>query len=205
MKKYSLVFVFIFIALSSCNNKASDSDKTLKDSSATIKEKSADSTSGQSIFVIADSFQTQHNKNFVLSSLAGKPTVLAMIFTNCGFACPRITSDMVNIADSLKENRNKVNFVLISFDIARDTPAQLQKFAKKMDLDSNWILLHGSEQVTRTVSVLLNVQYEKDAEGNFSHSNLISVLDKNGVLNFQKEGLEADHKETIDKINALLK
>ena len=205
MKKYTLP-LFLIIVLFGCKNKSSDSDKTfLKDSTGITKEKETDSTSGQSIFVIADTFQTQHNKNITLSSLAGKPTVVAMIFTNCGFACPRITSDMVNIADSLKENRNKVNFVLISFDIARDTPAQLQKFAKKMALDSNWILLHGSEQVTRTVSVLLNVQYEKDAEGNFSHSNLISVLDKNGVLNFQKEGLEADHKETIDKINALLK
>ena len=52
--------------------------------------------------------------------------------------------------------------------------------------------LHGSEQAVRTLSVLLNVQFEKDAEGNFSHSNIISVLDKGGVLRFQKEGLNAD-------------
>lgn len=205
MKKYSIVLLFIIVALLSCNNKTSDSDKTIKDSSVATKDNSPDSTVGQSIFIVDDTFQTQYNKNISLSSLTGKPTVMAMIFTNCGFACPRITSDMKNIADSLRGNRNKVNFVLISFDIVRDNPAQLLKFAKKMELDSSWILLHGSEQVVRTVSVLLNVQYEKDAEGNFSHSNVISVLDKNGVLSFQKEGLEADHKETIDKINALLK
>ena len=65
--------------------------------------------------------------------------------------------------------------------------------------------MHGSEQVVRTLSVLLNVQFEKDADGNFSHSNLISVLDKDGILSFQKEGLEADHTETVDKINELIK
>lgn len=55
-------------------------------------------------------------------------------------------------------------------------------------------------------SVLLNVQYEKDAEGNFSHSNsnLVSVVDKNGVLQYQKEGLGAAHTETIKTIQKLI-
>jgi len=51
----------------------------------------------------------------------------------------------------------------------------------------------------------LNVQYEKDAEGNFSHSNLVSVLDKHGVLKYQKEGLGAEHTETINTIQKLMK
>ena len=59
-------------------------------------------------------------------------------------------------------------------------------------------------QAVRTLSVLLNVQFEKDAEGNFSHSNIISVLDKNGVLRFQKEGLNADQAETIANIKQVL-
>ncbi len=140
-----------------------------------------------------------------MSSLKGKPTVVGMVFTSCGYACPRLTSDMKNIAGKLKDDREKVNFVQVSFDTEKDTPEQLKKFAKQMHLDENWILLHGNEETVRTLSVLLNVQFEKDAEGNFSHSNLISVLDKNGVLAFQKEGLEADHKETIGKIEGLLK
>lgn len=112
---------------------------------------------------------------------------------------------MKDIAEKLKDNREKVNFVLISFDTERDTPPQLEKFARQMELDRNWTLLHGNEVSVRTLSVLLNVQYEKDADGNFSHSNVISVLDKNGVLVFQKEGLEADYTETINKINELIK
>jgi protein SCO1 len=112
---------------------------------------------------------------------------------------------MKGIADKLKDNKEKVNFVLISFDTERDTPPQLEKFARQMNLDRSWTLLHGSEVSVRTLSVLLNVQFEKDADGNFSHSNLISVLDKNGVLDFQKEGLEADHKETVHRINELVK
>lgn len=50
------------------------------------------------------------------------------------------------------------------------------------------------------------MQYEKDAEGNFSHSNsnLVSVLDKNGVLQYQKEGLGAALTETIKTIQKLI-
>ncbi|MEO6812599.1 MAG: hypothetical protein ABI172_01615, partial [Ginsengibacter sp.] len=70
--------------------------------------------------------------------------------------------------------------------------------------DKNFTLLHGSEEAVRTLSVLLNVQFEKDAEGNFSHSNIISVLDKDGTLRFQKEGLDADHAETVSTIKQLL-
>ena len=159
--------------------------------------------SSESIYMLPDTFQTQDNKIVTLKDFAGKPTVVGMIFTNCTYACPRLTADMKNIEDTLKSKDGKINFLLISFDSERDSAAQLKKFAKDLDLDANWTLLHGSEQAVRTLSVLLNVQFEKDAEGNFSHSNIISVLDKGGVLRFQKEGLNADAAETIKNIAQL--
>jgi protein SCO1/2 len=154
--------------------------------------------------MLENTFKTQHNTNFQLSSLKGKPTVVGMIFTNCTYACPRLTSDIKNISKNLGDKKDKVNFVLISFDTARDNPKQLKKFANEMGLDREWVLLHGNEETIRTLSVLLNVQFEKDAEGNFSHNNLVSVLDKNGVLTYQKEGLEAIHKETNDTLLKLI-
>ena len=205
MKKYIALFLSAAM-LYGCNtgNTASISNSDNAKTSVKKAVKEDGSASAESIFTATDVFKTQDNKDFVLSSLNGKPTVVGMIFTNCGYACPRLTGDMKNIADKLKGQRNKVNFVLISFDTERDNPSQLKKFQKQMGLDDDWILLHGAEEAVRTLSVLLNVQFEKDAEGNFSHSNLITVLDKKGSIAFQKEGLEADHKETIDKIEGLL-
>ncbi len=202
MKKYIAHLLFVAV-LYSCTT-GTTASLTNSGSVTSVIPKQTAAASAESIFVISDTFQTQNNKNFVLSSLNGKPTVVGMIFTNCGYACPRLTGDMKNISDKLKSHRNKVNFVLISFDTQRDNPGQLKKFQKEMGLDESWILLHGSEETVRTLSVLLNVQFEKDAEGNFSHSNLITVLDKKGTLAFQKEGLDADHKETINKIEGLL-
>lgn len=161
--------------------------------------------SSQSIYQLTDTFQTQENRNLTLSSFAGKPTIVGMIFTNCTYACPRLTADIKDIEEKFKEENGKINFLLVSFDSKRDGPAQLKEFAEKSGLDANWTLLHGSEEAVRTLSVLLNVQFEKDAEGNFSHSNIISVLDKGGILRFQKEGLNADQSETIANIQELLR
>ena len=207
MKKYITIFLVTGISYG-CNNTKDPSSVTSVNRDTAqrqIPTKDTSAVSAESIFSITDTFQSQNKKNFVLSSLKGKPTVVGMIFTSCGYACPRLTSDMRNIAGELKGDRARVNFVQVSFDTDRDNPDELKKFAKQMGLDDNWILLHGSEETVRTLSVLLNVQFEKDAEGNFSHSNVISVLDKNGVLAFQKEGLEADHDETMGKIEDLLK
>jgi protein SCO1/2 len=160
--------------------------------------------SSESIYQLPDTFETQDNKKITLSSFAGKPTVVGMIFTHCTYACPRLTADIKDIEDKIKSEKGDVNYLLISFDSERDLPDQLKKFANDHGLDKNWTLLHGSENAVRTLSVLLNVQFQKDAEGNFSHSNIISVLDKNGVLIFQKEGIDADPTETISAIKQSL-
>ncbi len=206
MKLIITIILLSAIASFSCNNAGPSvvSSKAEPAAAKQISIKSNSPVNAESLFMITDTFKTQNKKDFVLSSLAGKPTIVGMMFTSCGYACPRLTADIKSIADKLKQDKQKVNFVLVSFDTKRDNPDQLKKFSKEMGLDNNWILLHGNEQSVRTLSVLLNVQFEEDAEGNFSHSNLVSVLDKNGLLAFQKEGLEADHAETIGKIERLL-
>ena len=159
----------------------------------------------ESIYMLKDTFQTQDNKSVTLASFAGRPTVVGMIFTHCDFACPRLTADIKSIQEKLKKDDGKINFLLVSFDAERDNPAQLKKFAETYNLDKNWTLLHGNEDAVRTLSVLLNVQYIKDAEGNFSHSNIISVLDKKGSLLYQKEGLEANADVTLNTIESAIK
>jgi len=206
MKKYILTTLIISFLCSCHNGNTTSVNSSISAADNTARQTPAKNNhaSDESIFMVSDTFQTQNKKDLVLSSFAGKPTVVGMIFTNCSYACPKITAQMKNIDDQLKADGKKANFVLVSFDTKRDNPGQLKMFADMMKLDDSWILLRGSEQSVRTLSVLLNVQFEKDAEGNFSHSNIISVLDKNGVLAFQKEGLDADQKETVNKIEALL-
>ena len=110
----------------------------------------------------------------------------------------------MGISGRLGKLSNDVNFVLVSFDIKRDSPERLKAYAAEMDLPDNWILLCSNEDAVRTMSVLLNVQYEELEDGNFNHSNIVSVLNNNGELVFQVEGLEANQDGTIDTIKEIL-
>lgn len=214
MKAPILLFALVTILYSCTENSPSvksgnsaglSSAKTVKGSCCKAPLKSQlSSIPSESIFTLEDTFTTQNNARIKLSSLMNKPTVVGMIFTHCTYACPRLTSDMKSIYKNMGSKKDQVNYVLISFDTERDSPERLKEFAKEMDLDSNWTLLRGSEQSVRTLSVLLNVQYEKDMEGNFSHSNLVTVLDNKGVLKFQKEGLGADHQETLNVLQTFV-
>lgn len=200
--KNIIPLVSLVLALFSCGKSENKSDvsccsKVEIDSCKTVDTKISDA----SIFNLSDNFTTQDGKSFTLPMLQGKPTVVGMVFTHCAYACPRLTADMLSIADSLLQH--EVNYLLVSFDVARDTAERLKFFAKKQGLTNNWTLLHGSDEAVRTLSVLLNVQYEQDATGNFSHSNIVSVLDKQGVLQYQKEGLGENHSQTIAIIKKL--
>ena len=202
MKYYLSIFIIATSLLISCGKDADPKEKSCCAKKEAAKgETKKEIAPAESLFNLKDQFTTQYNKNFTLNMLSGKPTVVAMVFTHCAYACPRLTADIISISDSLKDV--DVNYLLVSFDVERDTPEQLRAFAAKEGLNKNWTLLHGSEDAVRTLSVLLNVQYEKDAEGNFSHSNLISVLDKHGRLVFQQEGLDANQEQTIETVKKL--
>ena len=203
MKYYLTILIIATSLLFSCGKSANKTDNSCCTGKDAASCKTANEViPDESIFNLKDQFKTQDNQDFTLNKLNGKPTVVGMVFTHCAYACPRLTADMVAIADSV--NSDDVNFLLVSFDVKRDTPERLKYYATKSGLSKNWTLLHGSEDAVRTLSVLLNVQYEKDAEGNFSHSNIISVLDKQGRLQFQQEGLGADHSKTINTIKKLV-
>jgi protein SCO1/2 len=192
------LFTVMLFGCSNVSNQSAFTGEVAKQNTAPVG-----TISSESLYQLNDTFQTQDNKRITLSHFSGKPTIIGMIFTHCTYACPRLTADIKNIEEKLNHENGKVNFLLVSFDAERDLPEQLKKFATAQDLDNNWTLLHGSETSARTLSVLLNVQFQKDASGNFSHSNVISILDKNGVLAFQKEGLDADPSEIINTIKQL--
>ena len=136
-----------------------------------------------SIYQLPGVWTDQHDRTFSLDALKGKVQVVAMIFTHCGYACPRIVREMRAMEDSLSAaQKQDVGFVLVSFDAARDDPAQLAHFAEQQGLDDRWILLHGSAAQVRELSLLLNVRYQRLEDGNYIHSNTVVVLDRQGGI-----------------------
>ena len=71
--------------------------------------------------------------------------VISFIFTNCGGACPLMTRNLTMIRDMLPEHvRDEINFISISLDPVRDTPAAMKEFAQTHDADQeDWLWLTG--------------------------------------------------------------
>ncbi len=139
-----------------------------------------------------------------LSGLEGKVRVIAMFYSNCTYACPLTINDMKRISRALPSGlRDRVGFVLVSFDPERDSPAALRKLAESEEIDStDWLLLTGSEGDDRTLAAELGVEFEKKADGDFQHSSLIAVLDESGDIIYRHTGL---NKPIGDVVNAIKK
>ena len=162
-------------------------------------ETSENEISTESIFNLTSLWNTQNNETIELKDLRGDVLVMVMIYTTCQAACPRLVADMINIHDKVDDN--SVKYVLVSIDPATDTPERLKEFAIENHIDNDqWIFLQGTEDNVREFSNVLAVKYKKITPLDFSHSNIISVFDKAGVLYHQQEGLGVDNEITVSKI-----
>ena len=143
-----------------------------------------------SIYQAEVAFTDDAGRVFKLGELRGRPVVLTMFFASCGYACPLTVTDMQAIRAKLPTAlRERAAFVLVSFDRARDTPAALAHFRAQRGLDAQWSLLHGDEDSVRELAALLGVKYKQEADGAFSHSNLVTILNPAGEIVHQRIGL----------------
>ena len=155
-----------------------------------------------SIYNLPSTWTTQDGNDIQLEDLRGKTLVMVMIYTSCKAACPRLVADMRNIEKQLPaKDLDKVQFIMVSIDPATDTPDKLKDFSKENLMeDEHWMFLRGTEEATREFATVLAVSYKKISPIDFSHSNIISVFDENGVLVHQREGLGVDNTETVAAI-----
>lgn len=156
-----------------------------------------------SVYNLPSTWTTQDDEQIQLEDLRGNVLVVVMIYTSCKAACPRLVADMRNIEKQVPEKDLKnVKFIMVSIDPETDTPDNLKQFSKdNLMEDDHWMFLRGTPEDTREFAAVLAVSYKKISPIDFSHSNIISVFDEEGVLVHQQEGLGVDNTETITAIN----
>lgn len=161
----------------------------------------------QSLYQVESPWTTDGQKQIRLGDLAGKPQVVLMFFSRCTIACPILLNDLKRISAALTpEQRARVGFTLVSFDTARDTPAALAEYRQAWNLPvENWTLLSGRPDDVRELAALLGVKYKQDADGQFAHSNVITMLDARGEIAFQQTGLDSDPQEIVHRIEQLVR
>lgn len=161
----------------------------------------ASEASEHSVYQLPGTWTDQNGRSLELAHLAGRPQVVAMVYTHCTFACPRILAQMKQIEQAVTDD---AGFVLVSIDPERDTPDRLADFSESLRLDdARWTLLNGSDGDILALSVLLGVKYRATGQGDFAHSNLITVLDGEGRIVERVEGLGADVQPAIRALKSL--
>ena len=132
----------------------------------------------RSISSLETEWTSTNNKRIAISSLLNKRNFVVMAYSSCDHTCPMVIGNLIKIDKSLTESQKKeVNFIVVSFDSKNDNPAKLKDYKNKMGLGSHWKFLSGDEYNVETLAALLDIKYKKEADGVYSHENLISLVD----------------------------
>ena len=148
---------------------------------------------------------TDHRGNtFELDNLEGKNQVVVMAYTSCQHTCPILVQSMKQIYKEMTpEARAQTEFLLATLDTERDSVEVMKNFAAHNDLGDNWRLIRSDEASTRMLANTLNIKYQFADNGDINHSNLISVLDKDGRLVAQGVGVaDSGIKPLIEYLNS---
>ena len=205
--KTKLLYLIICIILTHLSAEVTEPEETCP---ACLTEVKIDTPlapfSEESIYQVESKWVNQHNQKFVLSGLKGRPQIITMGYTNCQYVCPRLIADMQQVESAImKKDISDVDFVFVSIDHERDKPEVLLQYSKKMNLDlAKWNLLHGNKDEILELAALLNVRFKKHANGDYSHSNIITVLNEEGEIIHQLVGLNQGLDELINSIEQVM-
>ena len=67
----------------------------------------------------------------------------------------------------------------------------------------NWTLMTGSDDQVLELAALLGVKYKRISDLDYSHSNIITVLNREGEIRHQQTGLGVEPDEALLAIDEL--
>jgi protein SCO1 len=164
-----------------------------------------DAVSARSLYQLDSVWTTDRNETLELAELRGRYTILSLIFTRCSGTCPLLVKQLQVFGASLPPDiRNRTRFVAITIDPA-DTSEMLLQYRREMRLDERqWILLRGEPGAVRELAAVLGFNYSPsdDQADNpqFSHSNLLTLLNPRGEIIHQQQGSGSNLGELIAAI-----
>ncbi len=167
----------------------------------------ASSTEG-SIYDLASNWYPQDGHAVNLEALKGKVRVVAMGYTSCQYACPRIIADLKRVETALSDKEKssgKISFSFISIDPETDTPELMKELEKNYGMDPElWLLLTGDEDGVLELAVALGMKYRKTSPMDFAHSNIITILAPDGTIFYQTYSIGEEIDQTLKAVRTCL-
>ena len=132
------------------------------------------------------SFTDTEGQTVTKADLLGKPFVIAFIFTFCRGPCPKVSMEMRELQDRLKDY--DFNLVSLTVDPERDTADILKTYGQEQKADfSRWKFLTGKQSeiyglIHRSFAMPVQEEEDRDRKPGFEiiHSTNIMLVDKTG-------------------------
>lgn len=161
----------------------------------------AESLEKDSLFNLKSQWKNQNNQITQMKDFSGSTTILAMVYTGCSHTCPMTIS---KIQEILKKSKiNKIKIVLASFDTERDRPKILKEYLSSRHLSENqWTFITADKDSTvRELAIILGVNYKDVGDGEFAHSNILTLLNSDGIIKSRLVGLQSDDTAFVKALN----
>jgi len=148
----------------------------------------------------------------------GEVVLVGYVYTQCPDICSVITANMRNVYDALDGDTEGVQFVTITFDPARDTPAQLAAYAETFSLqERQWDLLTGNPATIHALMQRMGVRralagedaaafdgtFPEDEDYIIDHTDRMTLIDGEGRIRDYYMGSRMPAEMVVEDINHL--
>lgn len=168
------------------------------------RELPVDPATEGSIYDLESTWRDQQDREISIADLKGKVRIVAMGYTSCQYACPRIIADLKRVEGELSGRERDADYLSISFisiDPETDTPQRLKKLENDYRFDpKRWLLLTGDSDGVLELAVALGMKYRKTSALDFAHSNIITVLAPDGRILYQTSAIGEGISKMVSEI-----
>lgn len=161
---------------------------------------------GASIYQLDAAFTDQDEHPFTLASLRGGPVLVVLFYGSCTTVCPLLLSEAVRVDESLSEaERARLRVVFVTFDPENDTAERLRALAAERSFPTpRYALLRGDDDAIRELAMALGVQYRRTGDGQFVHSAMVTLLDEEGRIAVQADGVDAPIEPLVTRAREIV-
>jgi len=153
------------------------------------------------------SLTSHHGGPVTLSSLRGKVTAIAFVYTRCPLPdyCPRTMSSFLAVKQRFAGRLNRdVVLLTVTFDPQYDTAETLRQYARRYGAeDAGWHFLTGTKADVARVCELFGVEFWPE-EGLITHTLRTAVVDRDGRLAATLEGRDYSGRQLGDLLDVVL-
>lgn len=156
------------------------------------------------------SFMAHNGETITRDSLLGKVVIADFFFTTCPGICPRMSSNMKLLQDSILKNKNTfhstIQLVSHTVNPTVDSVPVLAEYATKMGVnESIWWLVTGDKDSLFKLSTgfyklpAMDVSDDSTLIEPFVHSERFVLLDREGVIRGYYDGTDSAAVEQLYK------